>query len=156
MKKLIPVVLICLFLFSCKKDKIDNSNTDSSIVGTWSVKSSTLSYYDKNDKLLGIDTTEQNKVVFKSDGTITGTLDEDLKEKTTYKVTNVSGKKMLTIASDGGPIGKATSVTYEILSLTDHDLHFKSDNIYYLYEGFIDTYNGQPYTKLIEELKATR
>ncbi|WPU94659.1 hypothetical protein SNE25_03880 [Mucilaginibacter sabulilitoris] len=152
MKKLFPVVLICLFLFSCKKDKDNNPDTSASIVGTWTINSSTISYYDKNGTLLGIDSTQEDKVVFKSDGTITGTLSEDDSEKTTYTLTDANGKKNLKVTTDDGH-GNVNSTTYEVVSLTNHNLDFKSDN---LYDGIPDKYNGVYYTKVILELKASR
>jgi hypothetical protein len=149
MKKLFPAIVLCLFLFSCMKYK--DSATSISIVGTWTVTSSTISYYDKNDKLIGSEDTGDDKVTFNSNGSVTGTsIDDD--ETTTYTVNSSNGKKYLKITTDDRH-GNVNSTTYEVIILTDHNLEFKSDN---LYDGVPDTYNDVFYTKVIVDLKASR
>ncbi|MGF7041015.1 hypothetical protein M2273_004279 [Mucilaginibacter lappiensis] len=151
MKKVIPAILLCLFLFACKKDK--NSPANASIVGTWTVNSSTMSFYDKNDKLLGSDDTGDDKVTFTSKGVVTGTSTDDMSGTTTYVVSSSGGKNYLKITTDDGQ-QNILSITYEIITLTDHNLEFKSDNLYD--PDVPDTYNGVYYTKVILDLKASR
>lgn len=149
MKKLLLPIMLCLFLFSCRKNK--DSFTSVSIVGAWTVTSSTMSYYDKNDKLIGSEDTGEDKVTFNSNGSVTGpSVDDD--ETTTYAVNSSNGKKYLKITTDDRH-GNVNSITYEIITLTTHNLEFKSDN---LYDGVPDTYNDIFYTKVIIDLKASR
>jgi hypothetical protein len=68
-------------------------------------------------------------------------------------VSSSGGKNYLKITTDDGQ-QNILSVTYEIITLTDHNLEFKSDNLYD--PDVPDTYNGVYYTKVILDLKASR
>ena len=154
MKRVIPAILLCLFLFACKKDKNSPAEASVSIVGTWTVNSSNISFYDKNDKLLGSEDTGDDKVTFTNKGVVTGTItDDDISGTNTYTVSSSGGKNYLKITTDDGH-QNINSVTYEIITLTAHNLELKSENIYD--PDMPDTYNGVYYTKVILNVKASR
>ena len=156
MKKVILAILLCLFLFACKKDK--NSPEDknppaiASIVGTWIINSSTVSFYN-NDQLLGSADTRDDKVTFTSKGAITDTSTDGTSGTTKYFVSISGDKNYLKVTTYDGN-NNINSVTYEIITLTDHNLVLKSENVYD--PKVLDTYNGMSYNKVILDLKASR
>lgn len=115
--------MLCLFVFSCKKDK--SSTVNASITGKWTVTSNISTYYNKAGVVTGSDdyTADEKTFTFNSDGTIAQFSPNDTRPST-YALITTAGKKQLAITTlvDGNsPMVDA----YDVITLTDHNLELK-------------------------------
>jgi len=144
MKKtsLIVTVMLCLFLFSCKKDK--NSVTSASIVGKWTITSNLTSYYNKDGKLLNTEeATDSPIMIFNSNGSAISVLSDGENIQATYAISTTNGKKNIKITYVHSEV-----MAYEIVVLTDHNLELQDITV-------VDS-QDQDYLKTVTDVKMTR
>ena len=144
MKKtsLIVIVMLCLFLFSCKKDK--NSVTSASIVGKWTITSNLTSYYNKDGKLLNTEeATDSPIMIFNSNGSAISVLSDGENIQATYAISTTNGKKNIKIT-----YVRSNVMAYEIVVLTDHNLELQDITV-------VDS-QDKDYLKTVTDVKMTR